>query len=507
MVRYTAAFFILVLYSQSLQAQAQPGADPRIATALAVQTAMTRAREHLQANRPDEAVAVLEAEILHVNGSTAFLTLMKQAYIAQLKEVKQKGDADRIDHIRQQLRTLDPKLNLDELLAGAATTPAAVPEKPASITAPAPAPAAAQSKLEIEDPFQQTPLDRAGAPVDFRKQARMRFEQKQYAEAADLFAKAIQAGVALSAEEKHAWGYCRLSVAVKRLGDVNAPKNSLAALEKETQEAMKLGGSTLEGFGQQVLAEIRKRMGTTSASVIPKGWQAHETGSFRIFYQQSRQQAEQVGKAAEQFRAATYGTWVGPANADWSPRCDLWLHANGADYAKVTDKPAALPGHSSVGIKDGKVMVRRIDLRLDDAGLTEITMPREVAYVVLADLFPEQPLPRWADVGMSILAEPQGEVSRYRRAVAKLMNEKKLFSLRDFLKMAEFPEAEKITPFYVESVSLVDFLVKLKGPKAFALYLREAPRRGYEEALQRHYGFKDANELQENWLKFAMKGD
>ena len=55
----------------------------------------------------------------------------------------------------------------------------------------------------------------------------------------------------------------------------------------------------------------------------------------------------------------------------------------------------------------------------------------------------------------------------------------------------------------VGSVSLVDYLVKLKGPKAFALYLRESPRRGYEEALQRHYGFKDAAELQEKWLRAA----
>ena len=62
--------------------------------------------------------------------------------------------------------------------------------------------------------------------------------------------------------------------------------------------------------------------------------------------------------------------------------------------------------------------------------------------------------------------------------------------------MADFPEAAKITPFYVESVSLVDYLVRLKGAKAFVLYLREAPRRGYEEALQRHYSIKDASEHQ-----------
>ena len=119
-------------------------------------------------------------------------------------------------------------------------------------------------------------------------------------------------------------------------------------------------------------------------------------------------------------RTATFAKWYGPAGGDWSPRCDIWLHENGNDYAKATAKNAASMGNSSVGFKNGSAQARRIDLRLDDADLLETTLAREVAYVVLADLFPDQPLPHWADVGMTILSEPQAEVSRYARALRGL---------------------------------------------------------------------------------------
>ena len=479
--------------------------DPRIARAFGLQKTMNRAKDHLQANRPGDAVAVLEAEILYVDGNATYLAIMRDAYIAYLKDLKQKnGHPDRIEHVRRQLKILDPALNVDEAVAQTVAT--TTPMLPPAIEKPrAPVFRAAS---EDADPFQQAPLDQLGpATTDLKARAAAAFEQKRFADASALYKQVQQAKLEFSAEDRQAWGYCRLHDVVTLL---NKGNNSTAAMQKEAEEAIQLGGPPLEKFGQQVLAEIRKRKSggePPAPTAVPDGWQTVETGSFRVFFQQSRLPAAEVSKVAEQVRSATFEKWSGPVGSAWSPRCDIWLHASAADYAKATSKPATTPGHASVGIKDGRAIARRIDLRSDDAGLLEITLPRETAYVVLADLFPEQALPRWADVGMTINAEPVTEVSRYLRAVPRLAQEKKLFSVRDLLKMADFPAAEKITAFYVESVSLVDFLVRLKGAKAFALYLREAPRRGYEEALQRHYGFKDANELQDRWLKFAMGGE
>ena len=100
---------------------------------------------------------------------------------------------------------------------------------------------------------------------------------------------------------------------------------------------------------------------------------------------------------------------------------------------------------------------------------------------------------------------PEG-VARYRRAVPVLLKEKKLFAVGPFLDRPGFPDQASVTAFYAQSVSLVSYLVELRGPKAFAAFLREAPRRGYAKALTSHYGFKDAPDLQDRWVRHALGG-
>src|SRR5262245_15626427 len=199
-----------------------------------------------------------------------------------------------------------------------------------------------------------------------------------------------------------------------------------------------------------------------------------------------------------------YERWAGPAGGNWSPRCEIYLHPTGADYAKTTGKPGEQCGHSTVGIKVGRVVSRRIDLRADESSLLDGALPYEVTQVLVGDLFADQPIPRWARIGMAALSESPESVARYHRAVPGLLRDKKLFAIGPFLDQAEFPDAGSITPFYAESVSLVSYLVQLKGPKAFTAFLREAPRRGFAKAITTHYGFKDAAELQDHWVKHSL---
>ena len=73
------------------------------------------------------------------------------------------------------------------------------------------------------------------------------------------------------------------------------------------------------------------------------------------------------------------------------------------------------------------------------------------------------------------------------------------FAVGPLLKSTEFPDASAITGFYAQSVSLVDMLVAMKGPKEFAVFLNAARRYGYEPALKRNYGIENFRELQERW--------
>ena len=57
-----------------------------------------------------------------------------------------------------------------------------------------------------------------------------------------------------------------------------------------------------------------------------------------------------------------------------------------------------------------------------------------------------------------------------------------------------------ITVFYVESVSVVDFLVAEKGPQVFVQFVREAAKSGLDAALQKHYDCRNVAMLEDRWL-------
>ena len=73
-----------LLICTGVPAKGEPAAEPdsAVAHALAVQRAMLAARDHLSRDEAKEAVTVLEAEILYINGNPNYLALLRDAYTA-----------------------------------------------------------------------------------------------------------------------------------------------------------------------------------------------------------------------------------------------------------------------------------------------------------------------------------------------------------------------------------------------------------------------------------------
>jgi hypothetical protein len=494
-----------------------------------VQRAMSSARGYLQKQQPAEAITILEAELLNAEDSGPFLALLGEAYSAQLKSLEsRKAEPILVDSVRRKIKSLEsrrggvtPASLGPTPVAGPSTTNAdirppapPIPEAPADVMPPT----KSGTKLTAgsdeppplppvpDDPFQQTPRgERPSAPGALAR-ASQAFAEKQYAKASALFAEGNRNGEPPTAAQKDEWAYSRLHAVAVRLNKGKPNTAEAADLAAEVETAVRSGSERMAPFGNQLIEELR-RGGTTATSAVPAGWESLDTPSFRIIFQGRRELAADVASTCETARKAMYERWVGPPAANWSPKCDIYLHASGSAYSKVTGKPAEGSGHSTVVLKAGHVASRRIDLRADDLTLLDGTVPFEVTQVVLMELFSEQPLPRWALIGMAALSESPERVALYRRAVPDLLKDRKLFAVGPFLERNDFSEPATVTAFYAQSVSLVAYLVELKGPKAFATFLREGPRRGYARALTTYYGFKDPAELQDRWVKHTLGGD
>ncbi len=488
MARFRPAALVCALALPALQA-ADPGPIDRT---LAVQKAMAEAKDLLTANKSAEAVAVLEGQLPNADGSRAFLDLLRSAYAAEVKRLQLAGaDPKRVADVRTKLA----------LLGGGPDGGVEPRRLPAPVVAASPEPA-------------PKPAEDGNKALDALKQAKdlflqARSEPGKYGSAAKLFAAAFLGKVQMTPEQMAAWAYCRVRVAADRLNHSTDPATA-AEVAAEVEDALKLApdNAGLQKAGHDVIAAARQRAGGAQprpAAAFPAadGWEVVETASFRVRHRGLRPQAEALARAAEAKREELFARWSGPPGGAWEPKCEVVLHPTADAFARATGQPAAATGRATVKLEAGRAVERRIDLRADDPAAADDALPRELTCVVLADLFPTAAPPRWAEAGMAVLACSPAELERYRRTLARCYRDGELFPVESLVEL-KAPPAERATGFYVESVSLVAFLVKSKGEKAFTTFLRDAQRYGLSAALKRQYGVADARQLGDAWMQSEL---
>jgi hypothetical protein len=326
-----------------------------------------------------------------------------------------------------------------------------------------------------------------------------------FSEAKNLFDDASKAKQTFNEEQKAAWAYCRIKLATDRLNSSTDSKTaSEVATEIEDALSTAPGQKGLAEAAGKILSVARQRAGTkpekrlAALDVVPSGWKMLESNCFRVLYRGDKTLASQLLQQSEDIRVATFKKWSGPPGGDWRPKCDVYIHDSEKEFRQATSQPANATGRAEVKLADGQVSARRIDLRADDDGCKEAALPREITYVVLADLFPTQPPPKWVELGMAALNTSDAEVNRYLRTAKRMNEDGDLLKSETLLMQKEVP-AKAVTAFHVQSVALVDFLVRLKGEKALTAYLRDSQRYGQVNALQREYGFKNAAALEDAW--------
>jgi hypothetical protein len=530
--RFVWACAVAAVVPGLLWAGPEEDRDNAVSAALAVQTALQQGRDHLLRGDARSAVFVLESQLARINGNPAYLALLRDAYRAYLKELRLANQAEAIQLYTQRLQILDPGAVLDGSTARGASSPPAVAAPPApkanaaaaapspaaapkAKTAPAPAATAPRSEptvrgsREDDDSFHKRRADEARGLL---ARAEEEFRHQRYREAYELYEKANQCDPSCLAPARERWAYCKLHRVVERINQPAAETVAWAELDREVRQALELAPRL--DYGQKLLAEIEQRRLASSQSIAVRhfergsdAWARAESANFRILHNQPRELAEQVARVAERTRSAMGMKWFGRVEADWNPRCDIYLHVTAEDYSKATGVPANSPGHSTIRSDAGRVVGRRIDLHVDEPNLLTAILPHEATHTVIAGQFGDKPVPRWADEGIAVLTEPRDRVERHLRNLPRCQQENQLFPVRQLMQLHDYPQPRAISAFYAQSVSLVEFLTNVKGPQVFAQFLRDALQTNYEQALERHYGYRGFDDLQQRWSQHALAGN
>ena len=423
------------------------------------------------------------------------------------------------------------------------------PEKPAERAEPPPVFAPPAASPAPASPAPKPAAD--PAPTDLAE-ADAAFLAKKYDVAGRIYA-ALDREHRLPAQRSSHWAYCRWVDVVRRINANPTTAQEWASIEAETKSVQKLSpnnwygeylrscvaersrGARRPASDQFVLrgsapeeplvdkpgaikaAPPRRAQGTPAGPPAQPGraagaeegaplsigdWRVRETPSFRIYHLDAGL-VERVAVAAEAARTAQSDRWAGavPRGA-WAPKCDIYLYPTAKTFSKMTGQPEESPGFSTMGLNAGKIVARRINLRADHPNLQAAILPHEITHVILADLFPSQQIPRWADEGMAVLAEPSSEQKARASDLGGPLAANRLFKLNDLMVM-DYPDGKHWALYYAQSVSLTRFLVDLEGPTRFVEFVQGSQRNGPESELRRVYKIEGFADLQARWLAYA----
>lgn len=136
----------------------------------------------------------------------------------------------------------------------------------------------------------------------------------------------------------------------------------------------------------------------------------------------------------------------------------------------------------------------------------------ELTHIIFREYVKENNLPLWLDEGVAVYVEEKyGGEGSYKRQLYKM---KEYIKNNEYIKIADLnrfsPAAlgskpnDYVSLFYLESFSIVNFLIKAYGRYRFSLFLSSL-RQGHslEKSLSRtYYHFKDLASLEKRWKDF-----
>lgn len=232
-----------------------------------------------------------------------------------------------------------------------------------------------------------------------------------------------------------------------------------------------------------------------------KSWRRVETTNFDVWCRFSAAEAQEVAEACERVRDHLMQTWIGATeHAAWTPRCELVLHPNLASYQQALGPGSERSnGCTSIKLDNGRVALRRVDLRADALSRLVATLPHELTHVVFADVFSTRQIPRWADEGLATLAEATFQRETDPIGRDNFLFRDTIFNARQLLDAQIYPALEFRAAFYGQSASLVRFLVERKGHREFVRFMQSAMVEGYDVALHSVYGINGVSQLDRIW--------
>ncbi len=187
----------------------------------------------------------------------------------------------------------------------------------------------------------------------------------------------------------------------------------------------------------------------------------------------------------------------------WDERVKIVIYPDQETYVKAT----GLPTWSKGGATNyhWQLKSRAIVTFKQQGDFLNSVLPHEISHLILSDFIGGvDKIPLWFNEGVAQLQET-GKPEKARAFMRKAIQNRRFIRLRDLVssdvrvKLSEL----YVTFFYVQSVSIVDFMIKEYGSRRFGQLCKEM-REGhdFETALRKSYTtlIDSLDDLEKKWL-------
>ncbi len=231
-------------------------------------------------------------------------------------------------------------------------------------------------------------------------------------------------------------------------------------------------------------------------------WQELKGGHFIIYYEADEPFAKEVLRRSENYYnhiASDLGYARYSDFWQWENRVKIYVYSTKLGYQNASDQPGWSEGMADYAHK--QIITYR-----QSKDFLEALLPHEIAHLIFRDFvgFKGQ-IPLWLDEGIAQWAEPKKRDLSKRIALV-LLQKKEVIPLRDLtaVKSLDGKSEQKIRFFYMEAVSVVDFMIRTYGAQRFTDFCRQLrDGKNLDEAIKSAYSgsVQDLEELQNKWIK------
>lgn len=192
----------------------------------------------------------------------------------------------------------------------------------------------------------------------------------------------------------------------------------------------------------------------------------------------------------------------------WEDRVKIIIFADQKTYLQKTGQPKWSTGYSN---RDSQLFKSRVIVTYhQENDFIDGLLPHEISHLILRDFIGfDRQIPLWFDEGVAQLNEANKKILA-DTLMKKLVKQNQFipFEVLTTRDIRQETDSKKAIRFYLESVSVVDFLIKEYGHSAFGDLCRGLKDgKDIEDAIRGAYSgsIDSIVSLQEQWVKYMQK--